>query len=255
MSPISPSRLSLVTLTTRPEEFGRTASTLEEQHIPVEVQRLPIDANGNGWNAAQGLNHGIDQSEGDWVVCAHQDVLFPPGWWGRVLEQIQDWQGNIGAIGLVGVEPSGSFRGHIIDPHGHCYWGPLPAPVSAFDEHVIVLRADAKLRFDPETPHFHCYGTDIALSARAAGLDALAVDAPVVHLSGGTLDPKYFESGEWLMRKWKRSVLPTCASILHSGSLLALPAYLRAKLARRASRKARHGHDGRFRAAYGISTR
>jgi hypothetical protein len=42
---------------------------------------LKVEPNQHGWNAAQGLNHVIEQLQAEWIVCLHQDVLFPPDFW------------------------------------------------------------------------------------------------------------------------------------------------------------------------------
>jgi hypothetical protein len=248
-----PDAVSLVTLTTDPAQFERTAGTLRAQQPAIDVECLPIDANSHGWNASQGLNDGIERASNDWVVCAHQDVLFPTGWWQRVCAQLDAYRdaANVAVMGLVGMTRAGHFRGHIIDPHGHCYWPGAPCPVIGIDEHVIIVRKSAGVRFDPALPHFHCYGTDIALTASERGKGAIVVDAPVVHLSGGKLDDNFTLASEHLLRKWKartRGVIPTCAVLLYDGSISGFPRYAIARLARRQSRRALGG--GSFRAAY-----
>ena len=198
-----------------------------------------MNANGNGWNAATGLNAGLDAARGAWVVCAHQDVLFPGGWWPRARSQLLAWPRPVGAAGLVGTRSDGAFRGHVLDPHGHRRWLPLPAEVASLDEHLIVVRADAGLRFDPATPGFHCYGTDIARKGRASGLATIALDAPVIHLSGGRLDPSFDEASAWLLGKWGASaggVLHTPAALLADAGVGAR-ARLWARWRRRRSRR------------------
>ncbi len=209
--------LSVVTLVNQDRLYEAARGSLAVQHADGAIQWLPIRPNQRGWNAAEGLNAGIDAAQADWIICAHQDVLFPKGWWTTVEAQLAGWGPRVAVAGLVGVRDNGRFAGHILDPHGHCRWGPLPVAIGSLDEHLLILRRASGLRFDPATPGFHCYGTDLAREARRRGFDAIAIDAPVIHLSGGKLDPAFDQAAEWLLRKWGRDcggVLPTCAKVI-----------------------------------------
>ena len=177
-------------------------STLAAQLEPSSVQWLPAKPDEMGWTAARALNAGVNAALGRWVVCAHQDVLFPHGWWDRTVRQLEAAPQRTAVAGPVGTTSDGAFRGHVLDPHGHRRWLPLPAEIVSLDEHLLILRRSAGLRFDPATPGFHCFGTDIALTARDRGLAAVALDAPVVHLSGGRIDDAYDEAARWLLDKW-----------------------------------------------------
>lgn len=212
---MSPS-IALVTLVNDRTQFAACQQSLRRQagELPPWVAVQP---NPRGWNAAQGLNHGLDQVAADWVLCVHQDLLFPDGWLARLRQQLQRLPEDVAVVGLVGTEASGRFRGHVLDPNGHCYWPSLPHAVLTVDEHVIGLRSSAGLRFDPAVPGFHCYGADLCLEARRRGLRVMAVDAPLLHLSTGRVDAAYDESARWLLEKWGRQfgwVLPTPAIIV-----------------------------------------
>lgn len=221
---ISRPTLSVVTLVNRDELYSVMRESLAEQHAPSDIEWLPIHADARSLNAAQGLNDGINRATGRWIICAHQDVLFPEGWWKLAQQQLDSWEGDIGVAGLVGVNRMGQFKGHVLDPHGHCLWRPLPTRVASIDEHVVILPGDTQLRFDEANPGFHCYATDIALSARAGGLDAIVIGAPVVHLSGGNADASFDRCAQWLLRKWGPAcggVIPTCCGVLSTQALRA----------------------------------
>lgn len=163
---------------------------------------LQVEPNPHGWNAAQGLNHGIEQLEAEWIVCLHQDVLFPGDFWQRLTTSLSELTDDVALAGLVGCERSGRFRGHIVDPNGHCCWPSLPRQVLALDEVLIAVRKSSGLRFCEEVPGFHCYGADICFEADRRGLKTMAIDAPLVHLSTGKLDDSYQRAADWLMAKW-----------------------------------------------------
>ena len=104
--------------------------------------------------------------------------------------------------GIVGCQRNGRFRGHIVDPNGHCYWPSLPHPVLTLDEVLIAVRKRSGLRFEPSVPGFHCYGADLCFEAERRSLRTFAIDAPLLHLSTGKLDASYERASAWLMAKW-----------------------------------------------------
>ncbi|MGD1914668.1 MAG: hypothetical protein ACFCBV_00555 [Phycisphaerales bacterium] len=231
--------VSLLTLVTDHELFSLCRESFQDGIGDTEVQVVPIDANANGWSAAEGLNAGLAEARHRWAVLAHQDVLFPTGWWPRAHSQLSALPRPVGVAGTFGVDALGRFRGHLLDPHGHRRTGPFPHPIVSLDEHLIIVDREHGLAFDESVPHFHCYGTDIVLQSLAQGLDAVVINAPVVHLSGGRLDDKFSVSSRVLAEKWRsRGVIPTCAALLGTNTLrgsLMMPIY---KAIRKHSRQA-----------------
>jgi hypothetical protein len=218
-----PDKLCIVTLVNNEYLYARSKKSLERQADTNVLKFIPIDADINGWNAARALNSGIDESHSEWVLCTHQDVIFPDGWIENFSSAIRGIPDSVVIIGLVGVRANGSFAGHIKDPNGHQRYAPLPASVFSIDEHVIIIRRDSGIRFDEANPNFHCYGADICLSARKQGFDCIVIDAPVIHLSTGKLDYKFRASSEWLLRKWGKDadyIIPTCAAIIYKNTML-----------------------------------
>jgi hypothetical protein len=204
---------ALLTLVNDRVQFDACQASLRRDVDPLPPW-LRVEPNARGWNAAQGLNHGIEQLDAEWVVCVHQDVLFPAGFWARLVGQLTALDPGVAVAGLVGCERSGRFRGHIVDPNGHCYWPSLPHDVLTIDEVLIAVRKRSGLRFSEDVPGFHCYGADLCYEADSRGLRVVAVDAPLVHMSTGKLDSGYERAGRWLLAKWGP----------RHGHLLAMPA-------------------------------
>ena len=210
--------LSFVTLVNNEELYLKLKKTLEEQMDDVFLDFIPIYADKKGWNAAKALNNGIEMSKTEWVVCVHQDVIFPHKWINSIKSHLNNVSPKVAVIGLVGIRNNGMFVGHIKDPHGHTKWNPIPSSVVSVDEHLIIIKKSSGICFDESTPGFHCYGTDICLTAQKEGFDAIVVNAPVVHLSAGKIDSKFEEASEWLLGKWGEKmnyVLSTCAMIIY----------------------------------------
>lgn len=192
---------ALVSLVNDRAQFAACQASLRADAQPFP-EWLMVEPNLHGWNAAQGLNHGIEQLAADWIVCVHQDVLFPPGFWAQLTTALAALPADAAVAGIVGCERSGRFHGHILDPNGHCYWPGLPHEVLAVDEVLIAVRKDSGMRFCPEVPGFHCYGADLCFETEQRGLRVMAIDAPLLHLSTGKLDASYDRASEWLMAKW-----------------------------------------------------
>ncbi|MFO1076412.1 MAG: glycosyltransferase [Planctomycetota bacterium] len=195
------SSIALVTLVNDPAQLDACRASLAAQ-VEASPEWLAVEPNRRGWNAAQGLNHGIDRLDAEWVVCVHQDVLFPPGFWARFSAALAALPADAALAGIVGCDRDGRYRGHICDPNGHCYWGPLPCRVLALDEVLIAVRKSAGLHFCEEVPGFHCYGADLCFEADRRGRSVHAIDAPLVHLSTGRLDASYDLASQWLLAKW-----------------------------------------------------
>ncbi|MBL8728188.1 MAG: glycosyltransferase [Planctomycetes bacterium] len=193
--------IALLTLVNDRAQFAACQASLRPDAQPFP-EWLAVEPNKNGWNAAQGLNHGLDRLAADWVVCVHQDVLFPRGFWARLGAALARLDPDVALAGIVGCERSGRYRGHIVDPNGHCYWPTLPHDVLTLDEVLIAVRTSSGLRFSDDVPGFHCYGADLCLEAGARGLRVVAIDAPLVHLSTGKVDASYERAADWLLAKW-----------------------------------------------------
>jgi hypothetical protein len=208
--------LSVVTLMNDEVSYGRTVASLRWQAPEGFFQFLPVHADREGWNAAQGLNHGIRAAISEWVLLVHQDVVFPDGWLTRFATQIDALPATVAVVGIVGYSLHGTYMGHIRDPHGHMKRGDLPCRAMSLDEVLIAVRKTSGLRFDVSNPGFLFYGTDICLTARARGLQAMVIDAPVIHLSAGRRDTPYDAAAHWLLSKWGPSY----------GNLIATPTML-----------------------------
>lgn len=171
-------------------------------------------------SAAEGISAGLAQAVNPLVVAVHQDVYLPAGWPGRLQAQ---WAEAAAAFGIVGVAGAfgvsgqgdrGILFGRVVDrtnllapPR------PLPAPVTSLDEVVLVLPRDTPLRPDPSLG-WHNYGTDLAMQARAMGLQAVVLDIPCLHNSRTSdLGPDFFTSAETLMRKWRERIPFTTANV------------------------------------------
>src|SRR5690606_10756662 len=106
-------QVAFVSLVNDRAQFETCQASLREG-VAAMPEWLRIEPNQRGWNAAQGLNHGIEQLDAEWVVCLHQDVLFPADCWPRLTASLADLADDVALAGLAGCERSGRFRGHLV---------------------------------------------------------------------------------------------------------------------------------------------
>ena len=140
-------------------------------------------------SASIAYNRGLDSTQADVVVFAHQDVYLPSGWDQvllRSLAQLDEIDPNWAVAGLVGLTLDNSILGHVWSTGLAREIGSssqLPSPTTCIDELLIILKRNSGIRFDPELPSFHLYGTDIVRTALGAGYGAYIINAPVIHNS------------------------------------------------------------------------
>jgi SAM-dependent methyltransferase len=164
----------------------------------------------NQRSAADGFNAGLKEAANDLVVLVHQDMYLPLGWDRRFIRQVEHAEreyGSVGVLGVFGVTYRGNgepvHHGRVVDRFRLLDDGEhLPAAVDGLDEIVLALRRESGLRADPALG-FHLYGTDLCLSAAAAGLTNVAVDALAFHNSlFGDLDRSFHLARDTLLDKW-----------------------------------------------------
>lgn len=180
--------------------------------------------------AGNAYNAGLDRSQHEIVVFAHQDVYLPAAWMSGLrnsIEQLWDEKKRWAVLGSFGVTRD-------IPPElkGYCYSTglgsilgepfALPIPARTLDEMVLVLRRSSGLRFDRKLPGFHLYGGDICLQAEASGLGAYIIPAFCIHNANGItrLPYEFWQAYMYLRRKWRRALpVRTCCTTITRGCL------------------------------------
>lgn len=150
----------------------------------------------------------------DWWIWVHQDVFLPAGWIENFKYQIslacRQWS-NLAVVGSYGLTPDWQRAGRLLD-RGQLLQEsfPLPCLARSFDEHLIALRANANLSFDPRLG-FDLYATDVALMAEQGGFCSAVLDLYCEHWSGtprippfpDSLVARYRKSAVYFEQKWQ----------------------------------------------------
>jgi hypothetical protein len=183
-------------------------------------------------SAATAYNDAVEKAKNDVVVLTHQDVYLPAGWLsriGQIVERLNGTQPNWAVLGPYGVTPAGAVAGHLYCVANHGILGsPFnePVEVATLDEVVLLLRKSSGVRFDPDLPGFHFYGTDVCLGARSRHLKCFAVPAFCVHNADeyGMFPGSFWKSYRFMRRKW-RAQLPFRTSCIEIESSLFHPLF------------------------------
>jgi hypothetical protein len=161
-------------------------------------------------SASRAYNDALDRAEHDLVVFVHQDIYLPAAWLTELthgLTHLAEAGAKWGVIGCYGVrrgltEGIGRIYTHGLGRHGRRI--SQPEAVDTLDEIALIVRKSSGLRFDPALPHFHLYGPDICLTARARGLVNYAFQGYCVHNTNQllTLPEEYYACYRYMRRKW-----------------------------------------------------
>lgn len=169
---------------------------------------LPVFIAHNPPSAAVAYDHArLASIQVDWWVWVHQDVYLPLGWLDnfttRLAEAMRRWP-NLSVVSSYGLTADGRRAGRLLDRGLPLLeTEPLPCLVQAFDEHLIAIRKDAGLAFDPLLG-FDLYGTDIALTACKCGYQAAVLDLYCEHWSG---TPKLPPFPDQLVERFRKSAV------------------------------------------------
>ena len=218
--------------------------------LGVSSEICTINNEKNTCTIPQAYNLMTQDSTMKYLVFIHQDIIVQPDWIEKLrwnIHTIEMKNINWGVIGIMGVKNNGFFAGNIIDPHTNCRYGTLPCEVQTLDEVCLIIRNNSGLVFDEDLGGYHFYGADICLQAKQKNMKCYAIDAPVMHLSGGTLNTSFWEMADKLKEKWSKvnntpmTIETTCGVFRLSDSLLSIIEYnfkfLRRKIIRRIQKR------------------
>lgn len=172
-------------------------------------------------SATLAYNDALDKAKTDLVVFCHQDVYFPETWLGdlrRSLEALAVSDPNWGVLGGFGATRRPEWVGYLYSTGLGVMGRPFERPIEieTLDEYVLILRKSSGLRFDPNLPHFHFYGTDICMTAREQGKRCYAISAFAVHnTSYGAVGPGFFEGCRYIAKRWRKflPIQTTCVRV------------------------------------------
>ena len=155
-------------------------------------------------NAATALNWGARRAQGEWIIFAHQDVVFLSDDWLSRAENLLNQHASSGWYGVAGLSSSGLLQGILRDRA--ILWGaPFeePAEVQTLDECLLIHRRETEEHqyFDENVPGWHAYGVDACCAAIRAGASNYVLPLPLWHDSRSTNLRGLKESHAYVWRK------------------------------------------------------
>lgn len=180
-------------------------------------------------NVCRAYNRGMESTNTDIVIFAHQDVFLPSGFFIQLENSINNLTDrNWGVLGVAGVNglkenKTVSNLNHQLNYVGYILnqkqsWGSpdnLPCKVNTLDELLIVVKNKSFI-FDEKIPNHHLFATDLCLQAEDQGKKNYAILAFCHHNSKTSVLPdNYEESKNYIRNKWKHKlpIYTTCSII------------------------------------------
>ncbi|MDD5546631.1 MAG: glycosyltransferase [Candidatus Omnitrophica bacterium] len=214
---------------------------LKEQTSSFELIKVD-NTSGTIKSAAEGLNRGGRNANGDYIIFMHQDVCLMSGEWLEKAESFLKEIPDLGVAGIAGMRKANTaaafkvgtipvenrvcfvYQGPEKKPkvYGDAFGG--PAEAQTLDEQLLIVPRSvfAGIKFDEKTcGGWHLYGVDYSLSVKKAGLKAYVLPLPVWHLSSGSLDNEYYTTLNKILKKHRREkVICTTCGLWYTSNFL-----------------------------------
>lgn len=162
----------------------------------------------NLYEPYQVLREVLQSPRTEYHIFCHDDVRLAEGshfsLLTRRLADLNERDPNWAVAGNAGLSRSGRLVLQVFDPHLHAHWkGPLPMRVQVLDENFLILNPTAKITLSKGLSGFHLYAKDLCLNATKAGRANYVIRFPMIHLSGGQMDPEYYRIKREFVQTWK----------------------------------------------------
>ncbi len=166
--------------------------SLENQSVQFEL--ITLDNRNNRFkSAAEALNYGGRKAKGDYIVFAHQDMLFSDDLWLENAERVLGTILDLGVAGVAGASEKGSTWKErcrhsitVFDEN----WDVAPVEnveeVQTLDECVLIVPQSvfSKVKFDEKIfDGWDSYGPDYCLAAKRHGKKSYVIPGESSHCS------------------------------------------------------------------------
>ena len=172
-------------------------------------------------SASLAYNSCIEEADHDLIIFAHQDIYLPEEWFHQLASAIsflEERDVRWGVLGCYGTGPSFEDQAGSVYQSGMGIIGrhlERPELVQTLDEILLVIRKSSGIKFDRNFPGFHLYGSDLCMTAHAAGMPCYAIPAFCIHNTNQILrlPREYWRCYKYFKRKWYGS-LPVYTSCI-----------------------------------------
>lgn len=201
-------RYSICTLVTNLDEYGRMLSSFVEAGFSTDdcEYRYVDNTLGNSFDAYTGINHFLQNSNAEYIIICHQDILLKFDKREQLeqrIAEVNQLDKNWAVLGNAGT--NNPFLLSMVMTHADLVThkvGVLPSKANSLDENFLLVKRSANIALSGDLSGFHLYGTDICLVAACLGYNAYVVEFSLLHLSMGKMDRSFYSLSEKLQAKY-----------------------------------------------------
>lgn len=190
----------------------------------VEYEWILIDnKNSQFKSAAEALNYGATQAEGNYLMFVHQDVNLKSNKWLEDVEKTLDSLENLGVAGVAGMSEtenniiSNIEHGTPPQPAGKIHVKD-PVPVQTLDECLFIIPQPVfkEYKLDANLEGWHLYAVEYCLKVKKKGLNVYVIPNSVYHSSyeyGLSLPKTYYKILKTILKKYQKDynkIYTTC---------------------------------------------
>jgi len=207
-------RYSICTLVSNFEQYEKMYdSFVKSGFIDEDTEYLVADNSvKNNFDAFAAYNQFLNSACGKYIILCHQDILLDFDNRSALETHLSELDEIDPLWAVVGNAGSSSFGRNVIritDPSiQNLRFGSFPSRVFSVDENFILVKNSANLSVSHDLCGFHLYGTDLCLIADILGRSCYVVDFHLRHLSAGTVDERFYNVRDNLVRKYMRALRP-----------------------------------------------
>ncbi|MGC1309735.1 MAG: hypothetical protein WA885_21130 [Phormidesmis sp.] len=215
----------ICTISNDTEQYQRAKKTFLESGFSEEVCKYSLfdNSKGNTYDPFKTINYVVKTTAEPYVIFCHQDVLLDKGdgffHLKEILEELEKLDPKWAIAGNAGINNHYELVAKISDSSTPMWLGSFPQKVHSLDENFFVMKTAAGILCSQDLEGFHCYASDLCLSAIANKFSCYVIDFHLTHLSTGTYNQVLYNAQDRLYKKWSNHfsfcyVKSTCSGIV-----------------------------------------
>ncbi|MCK6052953.1 acyl esterase [Moraxella osloensis] len=203
-------KIDIFTLVTNYNEYSEMVNSAETKGFFGENINFCYFDNikKNDFDAFKAINIALNQSQADYIIFCHQDILFNFDDYTKfktIMNELEMLDPLWGVAGNAGKNFNGEMKIRITDPHGKDQKiGLFPEQVISLDENFLIMNNKYNLSCSYNLNGYHLYGLDICANAMNLGLNCYVVDFHLTHKSGGKIDSSFLNARKEVIRSYSR---------------------------------------------------
>ncbi len=201
--------------------------------VGCDYELVVIDNSENIYSIFEAYNLGIEQSKGDYLCFAHDDILFHTKGWGETIKRIFKDNDLMGLLGVAGAKfktkaPSPwwntpenlkvmniiqHFRDGKIETQSFGFQNETRQEVVTIDGLFMVSKKENNILFNSEIQGFHNYDLNLSFECIQKGYKIVVTNEILIeHFSTGSINESWVESA-FIIHKAYENILPLDISL------------------------------------------